>query len=392
MQIIILNLFFMKKTILFAALAVVAMASCTKNELKVPSTGSDAVISFQPVVANATKAGYLTTDNMKTACPSFGVFAWYPNDGGNMQTSTTVADATLYMNNVKVTYNNTDYDGDEGIGTWAPSTTYYWPKNGKLSFDAYAPADAHAASTPGAGKGTFTSDIKNGLQIADYTVAALENQYDLLYSTRALDKNTSNGGNSGNLTYDGVDIAFNHALAAIEVKAKTAADYGTDVIKLNKVSILYAYNKGKFSQGMTDAMTIGTPKWTDQDNEVDEYVLYDAGATLSAGANLSTTPLTSETSPAISNAILLPQSFDHTSETTHTVSIKVDYSIKGTNGYLAQTQTFKLNTTTVSSAIQNGWEIGKKYTYNFIFTLENIHFAPSVENWTNVTVGDINVQ
>ena len=68
MQIIILNLFFMKKTILFAALAVVAMASCTKNELKVPSTGTDAVISFQPVVANATKADYLTTANLASKC------------------------------------------------------------------------------------------------------------------------------------------------------------------------------------------------------------------------------------------------------------------------------------------------------------------------------------
>ena len=66
----------MKKTVFIAALAVVAMASCTKNELKVPSNGTDAVISFQPVVANATKAGYITNDNMATACTDLGVFAW----------------------------------------------------------------------------------------------------------------------------------------------------------------------------------------------------------------------------------------------------------------------------------------------------------------------------
>ena len=383
----------MKKTVFIAALAVVAMASCTKNELKVPSTGSDAVISFQPVVANATKADYITNSSISTAPTSFSfaVFAWYPQGGGEMQASTT--NGTLYMNNVPVTYKNTNYDGDEGSGTWAPSTTYYWPKNGKLSFDAYAPADAHAASTPGAGKGTFTSDIKKGLQIADYTVADLENQYDLLYSTRAQNKNTSNGGNSGNLTYDGVDIAFNHALAAIEVKAMTAANYGAGAIKLNKVSILYACNKGNFSQGMSNAMTEGTPVWTNQKNEVN-YVLYDAGATLSDGANLSQTPLTSESTPAISNAILLPQSFVHAS---NTVSIKVDYSIKGTNGYLAQTQTFKLNTTSSSeaggtSAPLSAWEIGKKYTYTLLFTLEDIHFAPSVENWKEVTVNDIDVK
>ncbi len=379
----------MKKSLLFAALAVVAMASCTKNELKVPSTGSDAVISFQPVVANATKADYITNSSISTAPNSFkfAVFAWYPQ-GGEMLAGTTTG--TLYMNNVPVTYNSTNYDGDEGSGTWAPSTTYYWPKNGKLSFDAYAPADAHAASTPGAGKGTFNSDIKKGLQIADYTVAELANQYDLLYSTRATNKNTSVG--ETNATYDGVDIPFNHALAAIEVKAKTAADYGTDAIKLNKITIQNAFNKGTFDQGMTNAMTIGTPEWSNQGNEV-EYVLYDAGSTLSDGASLSQTPLES---PTISNAILLPQDFDHTT-TGKIVSIKVDYSIKGTNDYLAQTQTFKLNTTTGPEAggsynSLSAWEIGKKYTYTLVFTLEDIHFAPSVENWTEVTVNDITVK
>ena len=375
----------MKKTILFAALAVVAMASCTKNELKVPSTGTDAVISFQPVVANATKADYLTTANMASKCTEFGVFAWYP-EGGEMQTSTTTG--TKYMDNVTVTYNGSFNDtntNDDGTGTWAPGKPYYWPKNGKLSFDAYAPAFAHAASTPGAGKGTFTSSITKGLQITDYTVAELASQYDLLYSTRALDKNTSVG--TTNNTYDGVDIAFNHALAAIEVKAKTAENYGTDAIKLNKVSILYAYNKGDFSQAMTDAKTIGTPEWSNQNNEV-EYVLYNAGATLSEGVSLSTTDLTT---PTISNAILLPQEFNHTA-TSKKVSIKVDYSIKGTNDYLAQTKTFDLSQTCVSSTAQTGWAIGKRYTYTFTFTLEDIHFAPSVADWTEVTVDNINVQ
>lgn len=366
----------MKKTILFAALAVVAMASCTKNELKVPSTGSDAVISFQPVVANATKADYITNSSISNnpTSFSFAVFAWYP-DGGEMLASTTTG--TKYMDNVTVTYNSTNYDGDEGTGTWAPSTTYYWPKNGKLSFDAYAPASAHATSTPSAGKGTFTSDIKKGLQIADYTVADLENQYDLLYSTRAQNKNTSTG--ETNATYDGVDIAFKHALAAIEVKAKTAVDYGSDVIQLTGVTIENAYNQGDFSQEMSTPIAEGTPAWTCDVNEVN-YALF-------TGTQSLTTDVASTT---IKNAIVLPQSFTHSPKK---VSIKVDYQIKhGTSSYLAQTQTFDLSETKVSSTDQTGWEMGKKYTYTLIFTLEDIHFAPSVEDWTEVTVNDINVK
>lgn len=374
----------MKKSLICAALAVAAMASCTKNELKVPSTGSDAVISFQPVVANATKADYITNSSIapvgSTSDFKFTVYAWY-TDNAEMTASTTTA--TKYMDAVEVSYKPGHNDTTEGQGGWSPATTYYWPKNGYLSFDAYAPS---AASTDG----TFRPSVEHGLQIENYTVKGLTEQYDLLYSKRTKNKTKSTDGT--NTTYDGVDIAFEHALSAIEVTAKTYENYGTDAIKLNKVSILYAYNKGNFSQGMTNAITEGTPVWDNQNTEVDEYVLYDAGATLSDGASLSTTPLTSETSPAISNAILLPQSFYHTSETIHTVSIKVDYSIKGTNNYLAQTQTFKLNTTTVSSAIQNGWEIGKKYTYNFIFTLEDIYFAPSVTVWDPITVDQIDVK
>ena len=366
----------MKKTVFIAALAVVAMASCTKNELKVPSTGSDAVISFQPVVANATKADYLTTANMKDKCTSFGVFAWYP-DGGTMTTTTTTG--TRYMDNVTVTYKTFDDTNDDGSGTWAPTPTYYWPKNGKLSFDAYAPASAHDG-TPSAGKGKFTSDITKGLQIANYTVADLANQYDLLYSTRALDKNTSNGGNSGNLTYDGVDIAFKHALSAIEVKARTAVAYGDDVIQLTGVTIQNAYNKGTFSQNMNSPIAEGSPEWTGHSNEVN-YVLFSGAQSLSSTSVVE--------SPTISNAIVLPQSFTHGLKK---VSIKVDYQIKGTNGYLPQTQTFDLSDTMVGSTAQTGWEMGKKYTYTLVFTLEDIHFAPSVTDWTEVTVKDIDVK
>lgn len=376
----------MKKSLICAALAIVAMASCTKNELKVPSTGTDAVISFQPVVANATKATYLTTANMKDECTSFGVFAWYPEGGGEMQASTTTG--TQYMNNVTVTYKDFDDNNDAGLGTWAPTPTYYWPKNGKLSFDAYAPVSAHA-ETEAAGKGKFTSDIKKGLQITKYTVAALANQYDLLYSTRAVNKNTSNGGKTGdasydgNDTYDGVDIAFKHALSAIEVKAKTAVAYGDDVIQLTGVTIQNAYNKGTFSQNMNSPIAEGSPEWTGHGNEVN-YVLFSGAQSLSSTSVVE--------SPTISNAIVLPQSFTHGPKK---VSIKVDYQIKHGNAYLPQTQTFYLSDTKVTGADpveQSKWEMGKKYTYTLVFTLEDIHFAPEVAEWTNVNVNQIDVK
>lgn len=363
----------MKKSLFLAALAVVAMAACTKNELKVPSKGTDAEISFQPVVANATKATYLTTANMKEKCTDFAVFAWYAETELTASSST-----TAYMNNVKVSYSSTINDSTTGEGAWAPATTYYWPKNGTLSFDAYAPASAHATSTPVAGKGTVSSTAANGLKIENYTVADLDEQYDLLYSARTLNKKTSEGGS--NDTYDGVDITFKHALAAIEVKAKTKEEYGTGVIKLKKVTIQKAYNKGAFAQGMTDAVTEGTPAWTPVTTNEADYVLF-------SGEQALTTTATE--SPTISNAILLPQSFTHS---PNKVSIKVDYTIKCDAGDLDQTETFNLSATTVGSTAQTGWEMGKKYTYTFIFSLDKVYFAPTVTVWEDKTVDNINVQ
>lgn len=372
----------MKKTVFIAALAVVAMASCTKNELKVPSNGTDAVISFQPVVANATKAlTYLETANMKDKCASFGVFAWYAAPslaaGGS---------ATAYMDNVTVTYDgDIDETGSTGSGAWAPTSPYYWPKNGTLSFDAYAPAHAHA-DTPGVGTGTVKSTAANGLTIENYTVAALGDQYDLLYSKRTQDKTTSTGGT--NNTYDGVDIAFKHALSAIEVTAKTDVDY-SGAIKLTKITIQNAYSKGTFKQNMTNATTEGTAEWSDRDIE-ESYVLFNNAS----GVALTETALTSTTANPISNAILLPQDFIHTGG--NKVSIKVDYSIKHGDAYLDQTQTFVLSATTVteggSPETQSKWEIGKRYTYNFIFSLDEVYFAPEVADWKDVTVDDINVE
>ena len=369
----------MKKMFLFAALAVVAMASCTKNELKVSSAGSEAEISFQPVVANATKATYLTTANMKYKCASFGVFAWY----GEPNLATSGSAATPYMDNVTVEHSDAIGDDTQGNGAWAPVSHYYWPKNGTLSFDAYAPASAHA-KTPGVGTGEVTSTAANGLKIENYTVAELANQYDLLYSTRSQDKTKSTDGT--NTTYDGVDIKFNHALAAIEVTAKTDNDYN-GAIKLTKITIQNAYSKGTFNQNMTSATAEGTPAWSNPGTEV-SYELFKNDS----GVELTQTALTSITSNPISNAILLPQSFVHTPNTTNTVSIKVEYTIEHGTAELPQSYTVYLNTTSGSEGTLLAWEMGKKYTYNFIFSLDEVYFAPSVTDWTEVTVGNINVK
>ena len=44
------------------------------------------------------------------------------------------------------------------------------------------------------------------------------------------------------------------------------------------------------------------------------------------------------------------------------------------------------------SALLSAWVMGKRYTYNFIFSLDEVYFAPEVAEWTDVTVKDIDVK
>ncbi len=363
----------MKKFIFLAGIAVASMTACTKTESVLNTdTQSESVIGFQPVVAKATKASYITnaTINAKPSDFKFSVYAWYHEGNGAFTSG-----ATEYMKNVSVTYDKSINDGTDGEGAWKSQDVYYWPKNGKLTFDAYAPTSA-------ANDGTVTSSAAKGIEFNNYTVQSLENQYDLLYSTRTYNKTTSTDGT--NTTYDGVDIAFNHALSAIEVKAKTNAD---GAIKLLKVTVKNVYSKGNFKQNLTDGYdAVGSARaWSDQTSETD-YVLYDK----TEGSVLSTDFFT-----GISNAILLPQGFDH--ENNNKVSIKVDYKIKRGQDWFAQTSSFDLSTP--FSGTEEGetkaitaWEIGKRYTYTLVFTLESIYFAPSVSDWTDVTVNSFEVK
>lgn len=367
----------MKKNLfILAGLAIAAMSACTKTESLIISQ-NEAQISFKPLTAKVTKASYITDETIKDNPNgfTFSVYAWYHQD--RFASDNAVVE---YMSDVPVTYEASIDDGSDpnhggipGSGAWVPAATYYWPKNGTLTFDAYAPTSA-------SGDGKFSSTAAEGLVFEDYTVQNLEKQYDLLYSTRTYDKKTSTGGS--NATYDGVDIVFNHALSAVEVKVLTADDY-SGAIKINNISILDAQYKGTFKQNLVDGQVdASNPRaWTNHEGNVN-YVLFNE----ENGAELTTEGLT-----GVSNAIVLPQSLKHTDGSK--VAIKIDYSIKyGKDKWLAQTNTFELQDCTFDSdnfVNLEKWEIGKKYTYTLKFTLDKVYFAPSVNRWEDVNIGNI---
>lgn len=357
----------MKKSLLFAALAVVAMASCTKNEIS-QSTRTKEITFTTPVLARHTKNTEIEGNTYPTGT-SFNVYAWY-----NTGNSFVAGDASAYMTDVQVSHTtliNDDTPGDGGA--WVPANKYYWPKQGVLTFDAYSPNGL---------SGSVDATAAAGITVTNHVVSTtLASQQDFLYATRAKNKTSSTDGT--NATYDGVDIAFNHALAVVKFTAKTNADYSkTTEIKIKEINIQSIKNQGTFNQN--ENASPAAAAWSDQDGNATYVALTSADYAHSIEITSSSTDVA-----GCSTVIVLPQDFVESTQKLH-----IEYYMKtnatGAEPLLQKADLYFYNTTALAD--KNKWEMGKRYTYNIVIGLDEIYFAPSVTNWVDVTGIDINVK
>lgn len=356
----------MKKSLLFAALAVVAMASCTKNEIS-QSTRTKEITFTTPVLARHTKNTEIEGNTYPTGT-SFNVYAWY-----NTGNSFVAGDASAYMTDVQVSHTtliNDDTPGDGGA--WVPANKYYWPKQGVLTFDAYSPNGL---------SGTVSATAADGIKVENHTVETnLAAQQDFLYATRAKDK-TSSTIDANNATYDGVDIAFNHALAVVKFTAKTNANYsGTTTIKIKDIKIQSINNKGTFEQKESTT----SPGWSAQAGSAEYVALTCADYAASKEITLSSTNI-----DGCSTVIVLPQDFTASTQKLH-IEYYMMTDATDAEPLLQKADLFFYNTTPLAD--NNEWKMGTRYTYNIVIGLDEIYFAPSVTNWVDVTGIDINVK
>lgn len=355
---------------IFAAIILLLLpASCLKVEQReTPSADSPVAFSHPVVTAERTKVvtGSLT-DYPKEE--NFTVYAFYSQGNFN---GWNAASGTLYMDNVECSY-------DAALNGWKPSTTYYWPKNGKLTFAAYSPSQLSSDAAVSYGEDGFTF---TGVQVAKIQDAD-NKQYDLLYSERSMNKTSSTGGT----TYSGADINFRHALCTVRFKFRSSQNYegGTSTV-IKRVEILNVYTRGNFEENIktsSQATYSATPEWTAQDSPVD----YPA-----APSTLNQT-VTKDTKDLVGgyDLILMPQMFDHGSG-VH-VTIKVTYDEGAVLGKVANIDLvngFDSNNDGIGDTYFNdgtnditGWEPGRKYTYTITFGKYKILFTPTVDPWAD---------
>ena len=367
----------MKHVTLISLSLLAVVCSCTKLDVRTPEQPEREIYFSEPVVSTMTKAVKGEINGLYSASESFGVFSIY-----HTSEFTSWADGTAYIKGSKFTYNGALDDSDtDDLGGW--SGGYFFPKSGYLSFAAYSPYDAHAATTPGEGQGTFAYG-PTGLTITDFTVpAALTDQYDLMYSGRLYNKQGNDGEGDG---YEGMDLVFQHALSAIHFQVQQKEAYSGYTIKLKGISINDVKYKGSFAEGISDEdpeLFESDPKWTltpvDLGSglttyELTTYDVYAGDLTLEkiGGTNYHTD---------FQGAILMPQRFT----STDTAFVKIDYSIiPPSMSEISQTATVRLN------QLSTSWEMGKRYTYNISIGYDTITISPTVIGWENVN-GDVAV-
>ena len=369
----------MKKFFFLAAAALVALAACTKNDIDETSV-KDREIRFNTVANKATKAP-ITGTTYSFDCPAFGVFAYYLASG-NWNTEAANSSAVSYMDDVEISFNDTK-------DIWVPSSTYYWPLEGKLTFIAYSPKNAATATFSNAGVLTLTN----------FTVAsAVADQVDLLYSAIAADKNqnddyyqdsdndkdshlpAASGHGEGDM---GVNIKFKHALAQVIFKAK-AADEVYDAgmsFKINNITV----NAASTADNMTvvnpadadAAATITT--WTNPKTNADFAVRSEdfPNATVATGA---ANFLGKTLSNPIGDALLM---IPVTAFATTNPSVTIEYTLYRMDPVLAMgSKEVTIYFDDIDDTVTN-WQAGKKYVYNLTIDLQKIYFNPTITDWTD---------
>ena len=367
----------MKKYFIIAVAALVALASCTKTEVDKTAYEQNRVINFNTVANKATKAP-ITGTTYSYDCPAFGVFAYYLASG-NWNTAAANSSAVSYMEDVEISFNDTK-------DIWAPSSTYYWPLEGKLTFIAYSPKSAATAAFSNAGVLTLTN----------FTVAStVADQVDLLYSSIAADKtqnedyyeDADNSKDSETAEGDkGVNIKFKHALAQVIFKAK-AADEVYDAgmsFKVNNITVNAASTATSMTvTNPTDAQLASAITTWNTPGTNANFVVRSTAFPEAANTYLTKTLSDPIGDPLLMIPVTAFAGTDPTVSVTYTLYRKSDNQSLGS-------KTVTIHFDDIDDVV-TAWQAGKKYVYNLTIDLQKIYFNPTITDWAEGGSQDVDV-
>lgn len=354
----------MKKLIvLFSAVA--ALAACSKNEVVPAVSGENVEISYK--VAPRTKADATQAFGTKNV---FASWAYYLPSGN-------------WDNNWDVRKDAKPYIGEEHVGStisykdgvWKDQTTsYYWPKGGKLTFFAYSLNSNTVHNQDYTDTFFYCENDENAYGISGILNLDTHQNTDFLVADIAKDKTT----NESNYNFTGVPTLFKHRLSRIKFAVKKKADYANATITLNSITFNKLINGMTYTQFHKSGDGFSEYMNTDRaSRSIQEYTKTDFEV---ASTEFVSIPDANEV-----RYIYIPQNFQDVTNAEKIATIEVKYTVtlkKGTSETdkgISETYTKTLNV----KDIFNSWEMGKRYTFNLIFSLDEIKWAPAVGDWEN---------
>ena len=350
----------MKKMLFLAAVSAIALTSCVNEENFEGPKPQAQVMRFDAPVMKQTRANvmgeiqghlYDKAENFKVFCKIYeGTFAGWESATDYFKTEGDVA----------------KNEGGES-SYWATESEYYWPEaQHNLAFAAYSPAVLTTAPTS-------IEHTEEGLQIKGFQTEANANeQYDLMYSDRVVDRNRTNNGSVA------VPLVFRHALSSIvfsSEKEDDKADY-----TINSATLAGSFvQTADFNQNIADVDDFkGTALW--ENPAVATPATYVPNFN---PFNVTTTP-TKFTEKA-SALLLIPQAVpaDATVTITYTKTVKKS---DGTTNSTNNTATIKLADFRQAGGEEiTTWDMGKRYIYRIAFGQNRkIYFEPKTEDWVEV--------
>ena len=363
----------MRKNIIIALAACVALAACTKNELKPVEV--DQQITFQAVVNKQSTKALLTGNSYPTG-ETFGSVAY------KVKGSTT--ELYIPVSEVKYTAGTPAY--------WSTEAPYYWPKESgsSLTFYSYSPFNYSETGTPTAITVSATAD---GLTFTNYSVKEHQ-ETDLMVADKKAGQ-TANTTNNGGSWAQGVPTVFHHMLAqivAINFQTVENASASPVVVKDyangNDGTLGNEYEAGDKQFVVTDVFF----------ENFSEQGTLTAGASqswVSAGTATPSYPWYSEVggtkfikgkcTPRNTYYLVLPQDFNDESAKLH-----VKYEIH-TYTSASEHATEKMDVSVPLKNLNAKWEMNKKYTYTLNIDLDRIYWDPQVTLWTTESTGSAEI-
>ena len=392
----------MRKYFIFAIAAVAAVTACSKVETV--DNGVPTAIRFSVVNhMERNKAQTLPYSGLTypTGVP-FGTFAWWTQNDW-----TGIADDQLYvfMDNEKVSYQTID-----GRNAWAPSSTYYWTKSGKLTFASYSPwTEGNSPATDGY-SAVPAYDVTNGYLFNNYTIVDATD-VDLMYADLAANcsQNTNIDGSAvtdeGDSGFSGVPTIFNHALCRLNFALRAIGPKNPNVdsivVIIDSVFIRHIDYKGSFAQN-------SNPRWSSNHAaDTTNYgfgpasplqlpIIQNTAANIAATDNYTLLP---------TSRILLPQPLGHGTDAIDVTAdqlLEIKYTVKlhFKSVNLPETDPKYWATSEVTSVIRlykdaiPAWKDNQNITYRISinpYTPEKVTFDPAVVSWTDVYSEDIKI-